>query len=353
MNDETYEEKMHRLSKTATQLVSLGKGILAADESTPTITKRFESIKTESTAELRRAYRSILFTTEGLEQHISGVIMYDETINQKTFEGIPFPKYLSNKGILTGIKVDKGAKPMPLRNKEEKLTEGLDGLKERLEKYKKLGASFTKWRAVISIGKDIPSCACIRENAINLARFAAISQESGLVPIVEPEVLMDGTQNIDQSLKITEKVLKNTFSELDFLNVYLEGMILKCNMVLEGYNSLSKASPREVAEKTLKCLSRTVPPAVPGIAFLSGGQSYEDATQHLNLINKLLIPGIGKWPWRLSFSYGRALQQPALQAWKGNMDNVKESQAALLHRAKCNSEATMGVLQTGVHTSTI
>ena len=340
-----------KLSKIARQIVSLGKGILAADESTPTITKRFKSINTGSTPELRRAYRNILFTTEGLEQYISGVIMYDETIKQKTFEGIPFPKYLSDKGILTGIKVDKGAKPMTF-HEGEKLTEGLDGLRERLMKYKELGASFTKWRAVISVGKEIPSYTCIKENAINLARFAATSQECGLVPIVEPEVLMDGTQNIDQSLEITEKVLKNTFSELHFLNVFLEGMILKCNMVLEGYNSLSKASPREVAEKTLKCLSRTVPSAVPGIAFLSGGQSYEDATQHLNLINKLLIPGIGKWPWRLSFSYGRALQQPALQAWKGNMDNIKESQAALLHRAKCNSEATMGVLQAEVHMST-
>ena len=343
MNNETHEEKMYRLSKTAGQLVSLGKGILAADESTPTITKRFESIKTKSTHELRRAYRDILFTTEGLEQYISGVIMYDETINQKTFDGTPFPKYLSNKGILTGIKVDKGAKEMSL-HKGEKLTEGLDGLRERLKEYKELGASFTKWRAVISIGKNIPSCACIRENAINLARFATMSQEAGLVPIVEPEVLMDGTQNIDQSLEITEKVLKNTFSELHFLNVFLEGMILKCNMVLEGYNSPgADITGREVAEKTLKCLSRTVPPAVPGIAFLSGGQSYENATQHLNLLNKLIIPGIGKWPWKLSFSYGRALQQPALQAWGGNMDNTKEAQAALLHRAKCNSEATMGV----------
>jgi fructose-bisphosphate aldolase class I len=332
-----------KLSKIARQIVSLGKGILAADESTPTITKRFKSIDTGSTPELRRAYRNILFTTEGLEQYISGVIMYDETIKQKTFEGIPFPKYLSDKGILTGIKVDKGAKEMTL-HEGEKLTEGLDGLRERLKEYKELGASFTKWRAVISIGKEIPSYTCIKENAINLARFAATSQECGLVPIVEPEVLMDGTQNIDQSLEITEKVLKNTFSELHFLNVFLEGIILKCNMVLEGYNSLNANVPDwEVAEKTLKCLSRTVPPAVPGITFLSGGQSFEDATKNLNLINKLIIPGIGKWPWRLSFSYGRALQQPALQAWSGNMDNTKETQAALLHRASCNSEATMGV----------
>ena len=332
-----------KLSGIAKQMVSFGKGILAADESTPTITKRFKSIETESTIELRRAYRNILFTTKGLEQHISGVIMYDETIKQKTFEGIPFPKYLSDKGILTGIKVDKGAKPMTF-HEGEKLTEGLDGLRERLMKYKELGASFTKWRAVISVGKGIPSYTCIKENAINLARFAAISQECGLVPIVEPEVLMDGTQNIDQSLEITEKVLKNTFSELHFLNVFLEGIILKCNMVLEGYNSLdANIAGIEVAEKTLKCLSRTVPPAVPGIAFLSGGQSFEDATKHLNLINRLIIPGVGKWPWRLSFSYGRALQQPALQAWSGNMNNAKEAQAALLHRASCNSEATMGV----------
>ena len=332
-----------KLSKIARQIVSLGKGILAADESTPTITKRFKSINTGSTPELRRAYRNILFTTEGLEQYISGVIMYDETIKQKTFEGIPFPKYLSDKGILTGIKVDKGAKEMTL-HEGEKLTEGLDGLRERLKEYKELGASFTKWRAVISVGKGIPSYTCIKENAINLARFAAISQECGLVPIVEPEVLMDGTQNIDQSLEITEKVLKNTFSELHFLNVFLEGIILKCNMILEGYNSLGANSEgREVAEKTLKCLSRTVPPAVPGIAFLSGGQSFEDATNHHNLINKLIIPGVGKWPWRLSFSFGRALQQPALQAWKGNMNNTKEAQAALLHRASCNAEATMGV----------
>jgi fructose-bisphosphate aldolase class I len=332
-----------KLSKTAQQLVSLGKGILAADESTPTITKRFKSINTGSTHELRRAYRNILFTTEGLEQYISGVIMYDETIKQKTFEGVPFPKCLSDKGILTGIKVDKGAKEMP-QHEGEKLTEGLDGLRERLKEYKKLGASFTKWRAVISVGKEIPSYTCIRENAINLARFAAMSQECGLVPMVEPEVLMDGNQNVDQSLEITEKVLKNTFSELHFLNVFLEGMILKCNMVLEGYNSLNaNITGREVAEKTLKCISRTVPPAVPGIAFLSGGQSFEDATKHLNLLNKLIIPGIGKWPWRLSFSYGRALQQPVLQAWDGNMDNTKEAQNALLHRAKCNSESTMGV----------
>src|SRR5213595_2013118 len=324
------------LHETAAALVAEGKGILAADESDGTIKKRFDSIGIESTEENRRAYRDLLFTTEGVEEFISGVILYDETIRQSSSDGTPFPKLLESKGVIPGIKVDTGAKPLALAEGET-ITEGLDGLGGRLEEYRGLGARFAKWRAVITIGHDIPSEYCIWTNAHALGRYAALSQEAGLVPIVEPEVLMDGDHTIERSFDVTSRALHAVFTELRDQRVHYEQMLLKPNMVLSGYDCAEQASAGEVAEQTLRCFYRHVPAAVPGIVFLSGGQSDEDATAHLNGLN-----AAGPHPWELSFSYGRALQAPALKAWRGAADNVPAGQAAYLHRAKMNCLARSG-----------
>ena len=321
------------LKETARALVAPGKGILAADESSGTIKKRFDSIGVESTEESRRAYRDLLFTTPGVEEFISGVILFDETIRQSSADGTPFPKLLEGKGIIPGIKVDKGAKDLA-NAPGEKITEGLDGLRERLEEYRSLGARFTKWRAVITIGAGIPSEYCIWANAHALARFAALSQEAGLVPIVEPEVLMDGDHTIDRSFDVTSRTLHAVFTELRDQRVHFDQMLLKPNMVLSGYDCPEQADAGEVARETVRCLRHSVPAAVPGIVFLSGGQSDEDATAHLNAINAL-----GPQPWALSFSYGRALQAPAQKAWAGDPANVAAAQAAYLKRARLNGAA--------------
>jgi fructose-bisphosphate aldolase, class I len=323
------------LEATAKSLVAPGKGILAADESSGTIKKRFDSIKIESTEATRRAYRELLFTTQGAEEFISGVILYDETIHQKGSDGTPLPKVLEKKGIIPGIKVDLGAKP--LAGTDEKITEGLDGLRERLVEYRGLGARFAKWRAVIAIAADQPSDYCLETNTHALARYAALCVEQGLVPIVEPEVLMDGTHTIDRAEAVTARTLQLVFGELHRQRVPLEQMLLKPNMVLSGYECPKQASVREVAEATVRCFRRLVPAAVPGIVFLSGGQSDQAATAHLNEINKL-----GGGPWQLSFSYGRALQAPALKAWGGQPENLAAGQRAFYHRAKLNGAARSG-----------
>jgi fructose-bisphosphate aldolase, class I len=324
------------LEEVARALVAPGKGILAADESDGTIKKRFDSISVESTEESRRAYRDMLFTTDGAADHISGVILYDETIRQQSADGTPFPKLLEQQGSIPGIKVDKGAKELA-NAPGEKITEGLDGLRERLSEYHELGAKFTKWRAVITIGKDIPSEYCLWTNAHALARYGALSQEAGLVPIIEPEVLMDGDHTIETSFEVTSRTLHAVFTELRDQKVWYEQMLLKPNMVLSGYDAPERAGVQEVAELTIKCFKRHVPAAVPGIVFLSGGQSDEDATAHLNAMNAM-----GPHPWELSFSYGRALQAPALKAWSGAAENVPAGQAAYLHRAKMNGLARSG-----------
>ena len=328
---------LHQLEETAAAIVADGKGILAADESDGTIKKRFDSIGIESTEENRRAYRDLLFTTEGVEDYISGVILFDETIRQSSADGTPFPKLLESKGVIPGIKVDKGAKPLALAEGET-VTEGLDGLRARLDEYRELGARFTKWRGVISIGKTIPSEYCLWTNAHALARFAALSQEAGLVPIVEPEVLMDGDHSIERSFEVTSRTLHAVFTELRDQRVHPEGMLLKPNMVLSGYEHSDGASHEQVAEVTIRCFKRHVPAAVPGIVFLSGGQSDEDATANLNAMN-----AIGPHPWQLSFSYGRALQAPALKAWGGKTENLEAGQRAYYHRAKMNSAARTGM----------
>jgi len=328
---------LQQLNETAAAIVAEGKGILAADESDGTIKKRFDSIGVESTEENRRAYRDLLFTTEGVEEYISGVILFDETIRQAAADGTPFPKLLESKGVIPGIKVDKGAKPLALAEGET-VTEGLDGLRARLDEYRELGARFTKWRGVISIGKGIPSEYCLWTNAHALARYAALSQEAGLVPIVEPEVLMDGDHSIERSFEVTSRTLHAVFTELRDQRVHPEGMLLKPNMVLSGYESSGQASHEQVAEETVRCFKRHVPAAVPGIVFLSGGQSDEDATANLNAIN-----AIGPHPWQLSFSYGRALQAPALKAWGGKTENVESAQRAYYHRAKMNGAARTGM----------
>jgi fructose-bisphosphate aldolase, class I len=328
---------MGDLESTAKALVAEGKGILAADESDGTIKKRFDSIGIESTEENRRAYRDLLFTTDGVEEYISGVILFDETIRQSGVDGTPFPKLLESKGIIPGIKVDKGAKPLA-NSEDETITEGLDGLRERLEDYRGLGARFAKWRATYSITDHLPSDYCIWTNAHALARYAALCQEAGLVPIVEPEVLMDGTHTIERAFSVTSRVLGAVYTELFDQKVRLEGTLLKPNMVLTGYDAPDHASPDDVAEWTLKCFYRHVPAAVPGIVFLSGGQSDEDATANLNAMNKR-----GPHPWQLSFSYGRALQAPALKAWGGKPENVQAGQRAYYHRAKMNGAARTGM----------
>jgi len=326
-----------KLAKTARAMVAPGKGILAADESGGTIKKRFDSIDVESTEENRRAYRDLLFTTEGIEDHISGVILFDETIRQASADGTPFPKLLAGKGIIPGIKVDLGAKPLALAEKGETVTEGLDGLRERLAEYAELGAGFAKWRATYAITDALPSQYAIDVNADALARYAALCQEAGIVPIVEPEVLMEGDHTIERSDDVTSEVLQALYRELHEQRIFLEGSLLKPNMVLSGYGAKKQATDAEIAERTVRNFRWNVPAAVPGIVFLSGGQSDEQATARLNEMNKL-----GPHPWELSFSYGRALQAPTLEAWKGEPSNVGAAQAAFAHRAKLNSAARSG-----------
>ena len=328
---------VQQLEGIASAIVAEGKGILAADESDSTIKKRFDSIGVESTEENRRAYRDLLFTTEGVEEYISGVILFDETIRQSSADGTPFPELLESRGVIPGIKVDKGAKPLALAEGET-ITEGLDGLRDRLGEYRDLGARFAKWRAVISIGDGIPSEYCIWTNAHALARYAALSQEAGLVPIVEPEVLMEGDHTIERSFDVTSRTLHAVFTELRDQRVHPEGILLKPNMVLSGYECSEQVSHEEVAAETIRCFKRHVPAAVPGIVFLSGGQSDEDATANLNAMNAM-----GEHPWQLSFSYGRALQAPALKAWVGKEENVEAAQHAYYHRAKMNSAARTGM----------
>ena len=326
------------LNSIARALVAPGKGILAADESSGTIKKRFDSINVDSTEDNRRSYREMLFTTPGLEEFISGVIQFDETVRQKATDGTPLGEVLSSRGIIPGIKVDKGAKDLALFP-GEKVTEGLDGLRERLAEYTSdFGCRFTKWRAVITIdpGK-LPTQFGVHANGHALARFAALSQEAGMVPIVEPEVLMDGSHSIDDCFQVTEQTLTALFQQLMHHNVSLEGTLLKTNMVLSGKDASNRAGIDEVAQRTVEVLGKTVPEAIPGIVFLSGGQSDEEATAHLNAMNKL-----GPHPWELSFSYGRALQAPSLNAWKGDPSNVEAGQKALYHRAKLNGAARSG-----------
>jgi fructose-bisphosphate aldolase class I len=324
------------LTSVARQLVAEGKGILAADESQPTIKKRFDSIGVDSMEENRRAYRELLFTTPDIEKHISGVILFDETLRQKTDQGDLFPYVLENRGIIPGIKVDKGAKPLAGFS-GEKITEGLDGLRQRLAEYRDLGAKFAKWRAVITIANDIPSQFCIDANARALARYAALCQEADIVPIVEPEVLMDGAHDIKRCQNVTAATLQSVFSALFEHCVLLEGMLLKPNMIISGADSPTQASVEEVAERTVRTFLQVVPAAVPGIVFLSGGQSSELATEHLNMMNAL-----GKHPWELSFSYGRALQEHTLKAWKGRADAAETAQKVFYHRASCNGAARYG-----------
>ena len=337
--------KHQELSATAHALVAKNKGILAADESTSTIGKRFAGIKLDSTAENRRLYRELLFTTPGANDYISGVILYDETIRQSTKAGSSFAAYLSQHGMLPGIKVDTGAKPLA-GFAGETITEGLDGLRERLAEYGKLGAKFAKWRAVIDIGAGIPSAYAITANAEGLARYASLCQEAGIVPIVEPEVLMDGGHDLQRCEQVTGAVLDSVFTHLFAAGVYLEGIILKPNMVIPGKKCAQKASAEQVAEATLRCLKRHVPAAVPGIAFLSGGQSPTEATLHLSLMN-----AAGPLPWTLTFSYGRALQEPALLAWGGQSGAFTSGQQALFKRAKLNGLAAVGSYKTSMEST--
>ncbi|HSH60931.1 MAG TPA: class I fructose-bisphosphate aldolase [Acidimicrobiales bacterium] len=324
------------LRSTAQAMVAQGKGILAADESTGTIGKRFASINVESTEETRRAYRETLLSTPDLSDSVSGVILYDETIRQSSRDGKTFPELLAGNGILPGIKVDTGAKPLAKAD-GEMVTEGLDGLRERIAEYVELGAKFAKWRAVITIGDRMPSRYCIDANAHALARYAALCQEGGLVPIVEPEVLMDGDHSIERCFEVTELTQRTVFATLAEHRIAFDQMILKPNMVVSGKDNDRQAGVEEVAEQTLRCLRRTVPAEVPGIAFLSGGQGAEMATEHLNAMNSM-----DPQPWVLTFSYGRALQDPALAAWKGEESNRNAGQEALSARCKANSAASRG-----------
>ncbi len=325
------------LSDIAKALVVDGKGILAADESSPTIKKRFDGIGVEATEDNRRDYRTMLFTSPDAGRYISGVILFDETLRQSAADGTPLVGILTSGGIIPGIKVDKGAKPLA-GFPGEKVTEGLDGLRDRCAEYAQLGAKFTKLRAVYTIGDDGPSAACLTANAHALARYAAIAQEAGLVPIVEPEVLMDGDHSIDDCQVVSEEVLRTVFAELTIQEIELEGMLLKPNMVLSGADCPEQAGVEEVAKRTVQTLKRAVPAAVPGIVFLSGGQSDEVATLHLNAMNKLGE----QLPWQLSFSYGRALQAAPLKAWAGKTENLATAQSAFLERAKANGAATLG-----------
>jgi fructose-bisphosphate aldolase, class I len=326
-----------KLNGIANRMVAPGKGILAADESTGSITKRFESIKLDSTENNRRDYREMLFrSADAMKAHISGVILFDETLRQKAADGTPLVDVIKATGAVPGIKLDKGPKPLPFCPGET-VTEGLDGLAERVAEYAKLGAEFAKWRAVIDVSDTIPSYNAINANAHALARYAAICQAGGIVPMVEPEVLMDGAHTIDRCMQATEWALKETFQQLYYAGVQLEGIILKPNMVISGKKCATQASREEVAEKTLKVLKRCVPAAVPGIAFLSGGQSSQDATAHLHHMN-----AAGPLPWKLTFSYGRALQADALKTWGGKPENVAAGQRAFAHRAKMNALAAAG-----------
>jgi fructose-bisphosphate aldolase class I len=325
------------LNKVANAMVAPGKGILAADESGATIKKRFEAIGVESTEDSRRDYRELLFrSSKAMADRISGVILFDETLRQAAKDGTALAKVIAQTGAIPGIKVDKGTKPLPFSTGEV-ITEGLDGLRERLIEYRGLGAKFCKWRAVLDIGPGIPSYDCVNANAQALARYAALCQEEGLVPIVEPEVLMEGDHDIDRCHEVTEFVLKVVYQELYYARVKLEGTVLKPNMVVPGKKCPKRASVAEVAERTLKVLKNCVPPAVPGIAFLSGGQSDVEATAHLDAMNRL-----GNTPWRLSFSYGRALQAAPQKAWSGKAENVAAAQAAFSHRAEMNGLASLG-----------
>src|SRR5271166_2379061 len=335
-----------QLNKTAEAMVAPGRGILAADESSSTIKKRFDSIGVESTPESRRDYRELLFrSTEAMSKYISGVILYDETIRQNAKDGTALVKLIEKTGALPGIKVDKGTKPLPF-SPGEVITEGLDGLRERLVEYRGLGAKFAKWRAVIDIDPDIPSYAGIMTNAHALARYAALCQEADIVPIVEPEVLMDGDHPLERCEEVTNRVLQTVFSHLFAARIFLEGMVLKPNMVVAGKKCAQKASAEQVAEATVRTLKRHVPSAVPGIAFLSGGQSPTEATMHLNLMN-----AAGPLPWALTFSYGRALQDTALRAWGGNPAAFASGQKALFARAKLNGLAAGGLYKASMESS--
>jgi len=324
------------LERIARAMVTKGKGILAADESSGTIKKRFDVIRLESTEEHRRSYREMLFTAPAAAQSLSGVILFDETIRQKTRDGVPFAAYLTEHGVIPGIKVDAGAKPLA-GFPGETITEGLDGLRERLAEYRELGARFAKWRAVIDIAQDIPTDFAIHANAHALARYAALCQEADIVPIVEPEVLMDGGHSIEHCEAVTDRVLEEVFRELHAHRIHLEGMILKPNMVISGKKAPQRADAAEVAQATVRCLKRHVPAAVPGIAFLSGGQSPEEATLHLSLMNRM-----GPLPWNLTFSYGRALQDTALKSWGGTPAGFAAGQREFAKRAKLNGLATLG-----------
>lgn len=328
---------MDELKSVAKAIAANQKGVLAADESNPTIKKRFDTIGLESTEEHRRRYRELLFTADGIEEYIGGVILFDESLRQSTQDGTPFAALLTSRGIVPGIKVDKGAKALA-HFPGEKVTEGLDGLRDRLSEYRQLGARFAKWRAVIEIDENnIPSDFGIRANAHALARYAALCQEADIVPIVEPEVLMDSAHDIQRCEDVTSRVLEDVFTELDAHRVVLEGMLLKPNMVISGMKCPKQASVQEVAEATVRCLTRYVPAAVPGVVFLSGGQSAEDATDHLNAMNAM-----GSYPWEVSFSYGRALQAPVLATWKGQESNFAAAQKALFTRSKLNGLAHVG-----------
>ncbi|MGH8739645.1 MAG: class I fructose-bisphosphate aldolase [Burkholderiales bacterium] len=324
------------LSKTAAAMVAKGKGVLAADESSGTCEKRFKSVGVESTEENRRAYRNLLFSTPGVEQFLSGVILFDETARQKANDGSPIPEYLAKKGVLPGIKVDKGTIDLPFTN-EEKVTEGLDGLDKRLQEYFRMGCRFAKWRAVITIGEHLPSHACIYANAHVLARYAAACQAASIVPMIEPEVLLDGSHSAERSEEVHEATLRATYAALAAYNVSLEHLILKTSMVVSGKEHARQAGVDEVAERTVRVLKRTVPAAQPGIVFLSGGQSDEAATAHLN--GMAAMKGL---PWPLTFSYSRALQNPALKAWRGQGGNVSAAQKAFHHRAQMNGLAAQG-----------
>ena len=325
------------LETTAKMMVAEGKGILAIDESTPTIKKRFDTINVESTEENRRAYRDLLITNPGGSKYISGMILYDETIRQSTSDGMTFTEKLINDGIMPGIKVDTGAKDFALHS-NEKITEGLDGLRDRLAEYKTLGAKFAKWRAVITIGNNMPTDACIDANAHALARYAGLCQEIGIVPMVEPEVLMDADNTIERCYDVTEKTLSTLFTTLKDQDISIAHTILKTNMVISGKQCSTQASVEEVAKSTVRCLLKNVPSELAGIVFLSGGQSAELATAHLNAMNQ----NNKDLPWPLSFSYGRALQEPCLKAWGGESTNIEAAQKALLHREKCNGLACKG-----------
>ena len=329
-----------QLRSTANAMVQKGKGILAADESSPTCGKRFESIGVESTERNRNIYRDLLFTTSGMEEYISGVILFDETLRQSTIaDGTAFPQYLKNLGVIPGIKVDKGAKELASHS-GEKVTEGLDGLRDRLAEYYKLGARFAKWRAVITIGDGgIPTETCIHVNAHALARYAALCQEADIVPIVEPEVLMDGTHSIDTCHEVSQRAFARVFDELSRQRVFLEGIVLKPNMIVSGIGCSEQAGVEEVADRTVEVLKATVPDEVPGCAFLSGGQTNENATAHLNMMNS---KHEGSLPWNLTFSYGRALQASALTSWSGKDENIPTAQEAFFQRAKFNGLASKG-----------